>query len=152
MLQIKAIQVDQIIELLLPYCKCHCDGATNFKILSHRHLLVSQLLSLFCCSGYDSSFSVPFLGCFCAIWASFDIWKKLKIELLWCTKLDIECILCSPYISNLHGVWSMLAEGGEKMCSALFIPYKALASVVPCTLMKSFRISLQLFANSNSKR
>lgn len=46
----------------------------------------------------------------------------------------------------------MHAEGGEKMCSALFILYKALASVIPCTLKKSFRISLKLFANSNSKR
>lgn len=80
--KLKVIAVDQIIELLLPYCKCHCDRATNFKILSHRHLLASQLLPLFCCSEYDSPFSVPFLGCFCTIWASFDIWKKLKIELL----------------------------------------------------------------------
>lgn len=56
MLKIKVIQTDWIIELLLPYCKCHCDRITNSKIMSHRHLLVSELLPLFYCSEYDSYF------------------------------------------------------------------------------------------------
>lgn len=117
MLKIKVIKVDWIIELLLPYCKCHCDRITNFKIVSHRHLLVSELLPLFFYSEYDSHFSVPFLGYFYAIWASFDIWEKLRIESLWSTKPEFEWILCSSFIPNLHGVWSMHAEGGQKLGS-----------------------------------